>query len=119
MGARKLEKAHDPAADVLGDRSQLTVRGHLTSSLLWFALNVQFAALPVVLPLQVLPFVAPGTVGTVGTVGSAQQATRLSWLTALSGLIALVVAPAAGAPSDRTAAHRVDAARTSWLVRCS
>jgi MFS family permease len=99
MGVRKLEEAHDPAEAALGNVSRMTVRQHLTLSILWLALNLQSAALlPIVLPVQILPFVAPNEVG------NAQQATLLAWLTAVGGLIALVVAPVAGALSDRTTA---------------
>jgi MFS family permease len=99
MGARKLEEAHDPAEAALGTVSRMTVRQHLTLSILWLTLNLQSAALlPIVLPVQILPFVASNEVG------NAQQATLLAWLTAVGGLIALVVAPVAGTLSDRTTA---------------
>src|SRR5262249_42808090 len=99
MGVRKLDTAHNLTEVTLGHASRLSVRRHLTLSVLWFALNLQSAALlPIVLPVQILPFVASASVG------DAQQATLLAWLAALSGLIALVVAPVAGALSDRTSA---------------
>jgi len=73
------------------------VRQQLTLSFLWFALNFQSAALlPVVVPAQILLFVAPGSAGNV------QQATFLGWLSALGSLVALLVQPVVGALSDRT-----------------
>jgi MFS family permease len=73
------------------------VRQQLTLSGLWFALNFQSAALlQVVVPAQILLFVAPGSAGNV------QQATFLGWLSALGSLVALLVQPVVGALSDRT-----------------
>src|SRR5262249_33210574 len=85
------------SADIVqGEAERLTGRQHLTLSVLWFALNLQSAALlPIVLPVQILPIVAPGEVG------STQQAAILSILSTVSALIAMA-APLAGALSDRT-----------------
>lgn len=77
---------------------RLSARQQVTLSLLWLSLNFQSAALlPVVIPAQLLLFVAPGAVG------NAQQAVALGWLLALGALVALVVQPVTGALSDRTA----------------
>ncbi len=66
-------------------------------SLPWFALNFQFAALlPVVIPAQILLFVAPGSAG------NAQQALFLGALAALGAVTALILQPTIGALSDRT-----------------
>jgi len=76
---------------------RLNLRQQLTLSFLWFSLNFQSAALlPVVVPAQILLFVAPGTAGNV------QQATFLGWLSAVGSLVALLVQPVVGALSDRT-----------------
>ena len=76
---------------------RLSVRQQITLSLLWFSLNFQTAAqLAVVIPAQLLLFVAPGAVG------NAQQAIALAWLSALGALLALVIQPLTGAISDRT-----------------
>ena len=70
----------------------------LTLSVLWFGLNFQTAALfALVLPLQIVLFVAPGQ-----QVGSAQEAVLLAWLSVLGGLVSLFLPPLVGALSDRT-----------------
>ncbi len=67
-------------------------------NVLWFATNFQTAALlPVVVPAQILLFVAPGTVG------SAEQASYLGWLGAAAALVSIAVQPTVGMLSDRTA----------------
>jgi MFS family permease len=64
---------------------------------LWFALNFQFAALlPIVIPAQILLFVAPGAAG------NAQQALFLGGLAALGAITAVILQPIVGAISDRT-----------------
>ncbi len=66
-------------------------------SVLWFALNFQFAALlPIVVPAQILLLVTPGTAG------SSQQALFLGALAALGAVTAVVLQPLVGALSDRT-----------------
>jgi MFS family permease len=66
-------------------------------SLPWFGLNFQFAALlPVVIPAQILLFVAPGSAG------NAQQALFLGAMAALGAVTALILQPTIGALSDRT-----------------
>lgn len=76
---------------------RLSVREQVTLSLLWFSLNFETAALlPIVIPAQLLLFVAPGAVG------NAQQAVALSLLSAVGAVIALVAQPLTGAASDRT-----------------
>lgn len=66
-------------------------------NLLWFGLNFQTAALaPLVVPLQTIALVTPGTVA------SPQQAEFIGVLGALASLVALLVQPLTGALSDRT-----------------
>src|SRR5579875_1123651 len=66
-------------------------------NVLWFAMNFQTAALlPVVVPTQILLFVAPGTLG------SAEQASYLGWLGAAAALVSITVQPIVGMLSDRT-----------------
>ncbi len=77
--------------------TRLSIRQQITLSFLWFSLNFETAALlPVVIPTQLLLFVAPGAVG------NAEQALVLGWLSALGALLALVIQPLTGLLSDRT-----------------
>ncbi len=81
----------------LPGQPHLSRREMLGLSLPWFALNFQFAALlPVVIPAQILLFVAPGSAG------NAQQALFLGALAALGAVTALILQPTIGALSDRT-----------------
>lgn len=76
---------------------KLSRRELLGLSLPWFALNFQFAALlPVVIPAQILLFVARGAAG------NAQQALFLGAMAALGAVVALILQPTIGALSDRT-----------------
>ena len=78
-------------------RPPMTLARHLSLSALWLGVNsISAALLPIVLPIQILLFVAPGTVG------DAQQAEYLGWISALGAVVALVVPPLIGALSDRT-----------------
>ena len=88
---------HDHADFSDGRAATLSVRQHLTLSVLWFSLNFVTAALvPIVLPVQIALFIAPGVIG------SAPQAVALGWLSTLGAIISLVVPPVVGALSDRT-----------------
>src|SRR5215813_4044353 len=88
----------NPANIPGGTTEQLTTRQQLILSVLWFGLNFQTAALfALVLPLQIVLFVAPGQ-----QVGSAQEAVLLGWLSVLGGLVSLILPPLVGALSDRT-----------------
>jgi MFS family permease len=81
----------------LPGKPHLSRRELLGLSLPWFGLNFQFAALlPVVIPAQILLFVAPGSAG------NAQQALFLGAMAALGAVTALILQPTIGALSDRT-----------------
>ncbi|HKT39809.1 MAG TPA: MFS transporter [Ktedonobacterales bacterium] len=91
-----LHNLHDEA-NAAEQTEHVTIGGHLRLSVLWFSLNFQTAAmLPIVLPVQLLLFVAPGTVG------NAEQATLLGWLSAAGSVLAIFIPPIVGALSDRT-----------------
>ena len=86
-------------AQIAGDgRAPLTLWDQISLSALWLGINAVSAALaPIVLPVQVLLFIAPGAVG------SARQAEFLGGLTALGAAVALLAPPLTGALSDRAA----------------
>ncbi|HZC05922.1 MAG TPA: MFS transporter [Ktedonobacterales bacterium] len=93
LNALDQESAASPAPE----RPPLTLRRQLSLSALWLGVNaISAALLPIVLPIQILLFVAPGAVG------DAQQAEYLGWISALGAVVALVVPPLVGALSDRT-----------------
>jgi MFS family permease len=80
-----------------GIQPLLSRRELLGISVLWFALNFQFAALlPIVVPAQILLLVTPGSAG------NAQQALVLGALAALGAITTVVLQPLVGAISDRT-----------------
>ncbi|HLZ21852.1 MAG TPA: MFS transporter [Ktedonobacterales bacterium] len=75
----------------------LSIRGHLSLSFMWFALNFLFASLlPLVIPAQILLFVSPGAPG------NANQAVFLGGLAALGAVTTLILQPTIGWLSDRT-----------------
>lgn len=87
----------EPPAYLEGERDALSRRELLGLSFLWFALSFHFAALlPIVIPAQILLFVAPDAAG------SARQALFLGGLAALGAITSLVLQPTIGALSDRT-----------------
>ncbi len=86
--------------DMRTSHHRLTIREQLILNVLWLALNVQSAALlPIVIPTQILLYVAPGSVG------NAQQATLLSWLAVMGGIMSLFIPPVLGMFSDRTTGY--------------
>jgi MFS family permease len=91
-----------PEQMILSEGSQplLSRRELLGMSVLWFALNFQFAALlPIVVPAQIILLVTPGAAG------SPQQALVLGGLAALGAITAVILQPLVGALSDRTASR--------------
>lgn len=91
LGLPKVD-VHVPEQHVKLSRREL-----LGLSLPWFALTFQFAALlPVVIPAQILLFVARGAAG------NAQQALFLGAMATLGAVVALILQPTIGALSDRT-----------------
>ncbi|BCL79312.1 MFS transporter [Ktedonobacteria bacterium brp13] len=76
---------------------RLSIRKQLILNILWFSINLQYAALlPVVIPIQILLFSAPGQIGNV------QQATFLGWLSTVASAISLCMPPLIGTLSDHT-----------------
>jgi MFS family permease len=77
--------------------SRLSIRGQLVLNILWFSLNTQSAALlAIIIPTQILLFVARGPVG------NAEQATFLSWIITGASVISLLLPPLLGSLSDHT-----------------
>ncbi len=75
-------------------------RDQLVLSCYWFSLNFQISALaPIVLPLQVALFVAPGVTG------NPIQAAVVGGLAASGAVLAVIMQPLAGMWSDRTASR--------------
>jgi MFS family permease len=85
---------------LIASHTRFTAREHLALSSLWFSFSAQTAALvPIIVPTQILLFVAPGQIG------SAQQATFLSWLAMLGAAVSLIIPPIIGMLSDRTSSN--------------
>ncbi len=79
-------------------RSRISIRGQLVLNILWFSLNAQSAALlAIIIPTQILLFVARGPVGNT------EQATFLSWIITGASIISLLLPPLVGSLSDHTA----------------
>lgn len=77
--------------------SRLSIRDQSVLNILWFSINLQYAALlPVVIPTQILLFVSSGQVG------NAQQATFLGWLSFVASVVSLGMPPLVGTLSDHT-----------------
>ena len=77
--------------------SRISIRGQLVINILWFSLNAQSAALlPIIIPTQILLFVARGPVG------NAEQATFLAWIITGASVISLLLPPLIGSLSDHT-----------------
>jgi len=77
--------------------SRITIRGQLVLNILWFSLNAQSAALlAIIIPTQILLFVARGPVG------NAEQATFLGWIITGASVISLLLPPLIGSLSDHT-----------------
>jgi len=76
---------------------RLSIREELALNVLWFSINLQYAALlPVVIPTQILLFVP------AGRVGDAQQALFLGWLATVASAVSLCMPPLVGTLSDHT-----------------
>ena len=77
--------------------SRISIRGQLVLNILWFSLNAQSAALlAIIIPTQILLFVARGPVG------NAEQATFLGWIITGASIISLLLPPLIGSLSDHT-----------------
>ena len=67
-------------------RSRISIGGQLVLNILWFSLNAQSAALlAIIIPTQILLFVARGPVG------NAEQATLLGWIITGTSIISLLL----------------------------
>ena len=89
MNLHNLHDECDDARERTPDVPDVSRRRHLRLSVSRGSrLNFQSAALlPIVLPVQLLLLVAPGSIG------NAEQATLLGWLSAAGSLIALFIPP--------------------------
>lgn len=97
MDSLQHQSSSHPARVATSGRTPLTLWGQISLSALWLGINaISAALLPIVLPIQILLFVAPGAVGNV------QQAEFLGWLSALGAAVALLAPPLVGMLSDRT-----------------
>ena len=77
--------------------SRISIRGQLVLNILWFSLNAQSAALlAIIIPTQILLFVARGPVGNT------EQATLLGWIITGASVISLLLPPLIGSLSDHT-----------------
>src|SRR5579885_2908133 len=77
--------------------ARLSIRNELVLNILWFSINLQYAALlPVIIPIQILLFIP------AGRVGDAQQAIFLGWLSAVASFLSLCMPPLVGTLSDHT-----------------
>jgi len=91
--------------------SRISIHGQIALNALWFSLNAQSAALlPIIIPTQILLFVAPGPVG------SAEQATFLGWLITGASIVSLLMPPLVGAFSDNTPG--VLGRRRPYIIAC-
>lgn len=77
--------------------ARLSIRQQLVLNVLWFSINLQYAALlPVIIPIQILLFIS------AGSVGDAQQAIFLGWLSTVASVVSLCMPPLIGTLSDHT-----------------
>jgi len=77
--------------------SRISIREQLVLNILWFSLNAQSAALlAIIIPTQILLFVARGPVGNT------EQATLLGWIITGASVISLLLPPLIGSLSDHT-----------------
>ena len=76
---------------------KISIRGQLVLNILWFSLNAQSAALlAIIIPTQILLFVARGPVGNT------EQASFLGWIITGASIISLLLPPLVGSLSDHT-----------------
>jgi MFS family permease len=77
--------------------AKISIRGQLVLNILWFCLNAQSTALlAIIIPTQILLFVARGPVGNT------EQATVLGWIITGASIISLLLPPLVGLLSDHT-----------------
>lgn len=78
-------------------RSRISIGEQLVLNILWFSINAQSAALlAIIIPTQILLFVARGPVGNT------EQATLLGWIITGASVISLLLPPLIGSLSDHT-----------------